>query len=102
MDSNRHGPGLRSSRQFEPVTPAFGGRRYLHCIPHNAYNTDDRELRARLVGMLLGGGMLSIGKDEGKVLSLLERNGVFLAGAALVGPIAFRARQIARANGQQR
>ena len=54
-------------------------------------NTDDRELRARLVGMLVGGGMLSIGKDEGKVLSLLERNGVFLAGAALVGTMAFRA-----------
>ncbi|MGB5627848.1 MAG: GSU2403 family nucleotidyltransferase fold protein [Woeseiaceae bacterium] len=54
-------------------------------------NTDDRELRARLVGMLVGGGMMSIGKDEGKVLSLLERNGVFLAGAALVGTMAFRA-----------
>ena len=26
-------------------------------------NTDDRELRARLVGMLVGGGMMSIGKD---------------------------------------
>lgn len=54
-------------------------------------DTDDRELRARLVGMLIGGGMMSIGKDEGKVISLLERNGVFLAGAALVGTMAFRA-----------
>jgi hypothetical protein len=54
-------------------------------------NTDDRELRARLVGMLTGGGMMSLGKDEGKVISLLERNGVFLAGAALVGTMAFRA-----------
>lgn len=54
-------------------------------------NTDDRELRARLVGMLIGGGMLPLGKDEGKVISLLERNGVFLAGAALVGTMAFRA-----------
>ncbi len=54
-------------------------------------NTDDRDLRARLVGMLIGGGMMSLGKDEGKVISLLERNGVFLAGAALVGTMAFRA-----------
>ena len=54
-------------------------------------NTDDRELRTRLVGMLIGGGMMPIGKDEGKVISLLERNGVFLAGAALVGTMAFRA-----------
>jgi hypothetical protein len=54
-------------------------------------NTDDCELRARLVGMLIGGGMMRVGKDEGKVISLLERNGVFLAGAALVGTMAFRA-----------
>lgn len=54
-------------------------------------NTDDRDLRARLVGMLIGGGMMALRKDEGKVLSLLERNGVFLAGAALVGTVAFRA-----------
>ena len=56
-----------------------------------ASNTDDRELRQRLVNMLIGGGMMSLGRDEGKVLALLERNGVFLAGAALVGTIAFRA-----------
>ncbi len=53
--------------------------------------TDDRELRQRLVNMLVGGGMSSVGRDEGKVISLLERNGVFLAGAALVGTLAFRA-----------
>jgi hypothetical protein len=52
---------------------------------------DDRDLRQRLVNMLIGGGMTTVGKDEGKVISLLERNGVFLAGAALVGTFAFRA-----------
>ena len=54
-------------------------------------DADDRELRRRLVNMLTAGGMSSLNRDEGKVLSLLERNGVFLAGAALVGTIAFRA-----------
>jgi hypothetical protein len=54
-------------------------------------NSDDRELRQRLVNMLIGGGMIAIGRDEGKVISLLERNGVFLAGAVLVGTTAFRA-----------
>jgi len=54
-------------------------------------NIDDRELRQRLVNMLIGGGMTTVSKDEGKVLSLLERNGVFLAGAALVGTMAFKA-----------
>ena len=54
-------------------------------------DADDRKLRRRLVDMLIAGGMSSLGRDEGKVLSLLERNGVFLAGAALVGTIAFRA-----------
>jgi hypothetical protein len=53
--------------------------------------TDDRDLRQRLVDMLVGGGMNPVGKAEGKVISLLERNGVFLAGAALVGAFAFRA-----------
>jgi hypothetical protein len=56
-----------------------------------ASETDDRELRTRLVSMLIGGGMTPLGNEEGKVLSLLERNGVFLAGAALVGTMAFRA-----------
>lgn len=54
-------------------------------------NTDDRELRQRLVNMLIAGGMATLARDEGKVISLLERNGVFLAGAALVGTVAFRA-----------
>ena len=54
-------------------------------------NTDDRELRQRLVNMLIGGGMTTVKRDEGKVISLLERNGVFLVGAALVGTLAFRA-----------
>jgi len=35
--------------------------------------------------------MTTPNRDEGKVISLLERNGVFLAGAALVGTMAFRA-----------
>jgi hypothetical protein len=54
-------------------------------------NTDDRALRTRLVNMLIGGGMFALSKDEGKILTLLERNGVFLAGAALVGTLAFKA-----------
>jgi hypothetical protein len=54
-------------------------------------DADDRELRHRLVGMLIGGGMTTPNRDEGKVISLLERNGVFLAGAALIGTMAFRA-----------
>ncbi len=53
-------------------------------------NADDRELRRRLVNMAIAGGMATISRDEGKVISLLERNGVFLAGAALVGTMAFR------------
>ncbi len=53
-------------------------------------NADDRDLRSRLVNMLIGGGMPALSRDEGKILTLLERNGVFLAGAALVGTIAFR------------
>jgi hypothetical protein len=53
-------------------------------------NTDDRELRRLLVNMLIGGGMATVTRDEGKVISLLERNGVFLIGAALVGTLAFR------------
>ena len=54
-------------------------------------SVDDRVLRTRLVNMLIGGGMSALSKDEGKILALLERNGVFLAGAALVGTLAFRA-----------
>ncbi len=52
---------------------------------------DNRDLRRRLVNMLIGGEMAALSRDEGKILSLLERNGVFLASAALVGTIAFRA-----------
>ena len=52
---------------------------------------DDRQLRRRLVDMLIAGGMSRLSVDEGKVLALLERNGVFLAGAVLVGTLAFRA-----------
>ena len=54
-------------------------------------NVDDRDLRTRLVNMLIGGGMSALSNDEGKVLTLLEQNGVFLADAALVGRLAFRA-----------
>lgn len=54
-------------------------------------NKNDRKLRTRLVDMLIGGGMPGLSKDEGKILALLERNGIFLAGAALVGTPAFRA-----------
>ena len=53
--------------------------------------SDDRELRARLVSMLLAGGATSTPNHEGKVLALLERSGVFLAGGIVVGTLAFRA-----------
>lgn len=54
-------------------------------------NVDDQEVRQRLVNMLMAGGMATLSRDEGKVISLLERSGVFLAGAALVGTMAFKA-----------
>ncbi|MEX0708329.1 MAG: GSU2403 family nucleotidyltransferase fold protein [Woeseia sp.] len=54
-------------------------------------NEDDRTLRARLVRSLIAGGMPALNRDEGKVLALLERSGVFLAGGVLVGTLAFRA-----------
>lgn len=54
-------------------------------------NVDDRELRSRLVSMLIAGGMAPTSADEGKILTLLERSGVFLAGGVLVGTVAFRA-----------
>ncbi len=53
-------------------------------------NTDDRGLRARLVSMLIAGGMEATPRDQGKVLALLERSGVFLAGGTLVGTVAFK------------
>jgi len=54
-------------------------------------NEDDRKLRVRLVSMLVAGGMAATARDEGKLLTLLERSGVFLAGGVIVGTIAFRA-----------
>lgn len=54
-------------------------------------NEDDRELRKRLVGALVAGGMAPVTQDEGKLISLLERSGLFLAGAVLIGTMAFRA-----------
>ena len=56
-----------------------------------ASNEDDRELRKTLVSMLVAGGMTTPARDAGKLLALLERSGVFLAGAVLVGTIAFKA-----------
>lgn len=54
-------------------------------------NHDDRELRARLVSILIAGGMLATRREEGKLLALLERSGLFVAGGVLVGTVAFRA-----------
>ena len=54
-------------------------------------SADDRDLRARLVAMLLAGGATTTPTNEGKVMSLLERGGVFLAGGVVVGTLAFRA-----------
>jgi len=52
---------------------------------------EDRDLRARLVSMLVAGGAMPTLGDEAKVLRLLERGGVFLAGGVIIGTIAFRA-----------
>lgn len=52
---------------------------------------DDRVMRARLVAMLLAGGATAIPDNEGKVIALLERSGIFLAGGVVVGTLAFRA-----------
>jgi hypothetical protein len=56
-----------------------------------ASTADDRRVRSRLVSMLLAGGATETRGDEGKVLALLERGGVFLSGGVLIGTIAFRA-----------
>ena len=56
-----------------------------------ASEEDDRELRTTLVNMLIAGGMAAPTRHEGKLLALLERSGVFLAGAVLIGTTAFRA-----------
>lgn len=52
---------------------------------------DDRTSRSRLVAMLLAGGATAAPDSEGKVLALLERSGVFLAGGVVIGTLAFRA-----------
>ena len=52
---------------------------------------DDRELRKTLVKMLVAGGMTAPTRNEGKLLALLERSGVFLADAVLIGTTAFKA-----------
>jgi len=52
---------------------------------------DDRGNRARLVAMLLAGGATPTPTNEGKVLALLERSGIFLSGGVVVGTLAFRA-----------
>lgn len=52
---------------------------------------DDRKMRQRLVAMLLAGGATVTPDIEGKVLSLIEQSGLFLAGGVVVGTLAFRA-----------
>lgn len=52
---------------------------------------DDRVLRSRLVAMLLAGGATFTPNNEGKVIALLERSGMFLAGGIVIGTLAFRA-----------
>ena len=47
------------------------------------------EQRKRLVAMLLAGGAQSIDSAHSRVLELLERSGVFLAGGVIVGSHAF-------------
>lgn len=51
----------------------------------------DRETRARLVDILLAGGVTGVPPQEGRILRLLERSGLFLAGGVLIGTPAFRA-----------
>lgn len=52
---------------------------------------DDRRMRQRLVAMLLAGGATTTPDNEGKVIALLERSGLFLAGGVVIGTLAFRA-----------
>lgn len=52
---------------------------------------DDRAMRERLVAMLVAGGATATPVNEGKVIALLERSGVFLAGGIVIGTLAFRA-----------
>ncbi|NIB38112.1 hypothetical protein HBA55_00865 [Pseudomaricurvus alkylphenolicus] len=56
-----------------------------------AQNEKDQKVRARLVDMVLAGGMRGMPPQEGKILRMLERAGVFLAGGILVGTPAFNA-----------
>lgn len=53
-------------------------------------NQQERATRARLVNMILVGGIAGPTPQEGKVLRILERAGIFLAGGILVGTPAFR------------
>ena len=53
-------------------------------------------MRARLVAMLLAGGATITPPIEGKVLSLLERSGVFLAGGVIVGTLTSKSRSTSR------
>ncbi|MCP4287778.1 MAG: hypothetical protein GY792_25630 [Gammaproteobacteria bacterium] len=98
-------------------TKTIGGKKYIYVaakvgsIPMQRYlGPDDAETRAlldqerelwkssetsritraRLVNMILVGGALGPTPQEGKVLRLLERGGVFIAGGVLVGTPAFR------------
>lgn len=50
---------------------------------------EDRKTRARLVNIVLAGGMRGPTPQEGKILRMLERSGIFLAGSVLVGTPAF-------------
>ncbi|MEE8059033.1 MAG: nucleotidyltransferase domain-containing protein [Pseudomonadales bacterium] len=52
---------------------------------------DDRERRAKLVQMLIAGGVQPLARLEGRVLQTLERGGIFLAGGVMVGTPAYRA-----------
>lgn len=52
-------------------------------------NKEDISLRSTLVSMMIAGGATSLLGQEGKVLGLLERSGIFLAGGVLVGTYAF-------------
>lgn len=52
---------------------------------------NDRLTRQRLVAMLHAGGATTTPINEGKVIALLERSGLFLAGGIVIGTLAFRA-----------
>lgn len=54
-------------------------------------NKEDFNLRLKLVAMMVAGGASSLLGQEGKVLGLLERSGIFLAGGVLIGTYAFHA-----------